>query len=196
MRLEAYWGVGPKTADLLRESLGESAAIAAIEAADIRTLAEAGVPRGRAVRILRRANGTAGIDVLGTSDTRSVYDELLTLASSYAVADHAADRIRVMTPLTDREAITKRLDDVLAAKDVWQGLTADDRKRVLAAFESYDDASGTDRAAVETALELRAVGRAGSTFDALADTLRTNVSDPNETRSHSELVDHLLKDVR
>jgi len=167
MRLEAYWGVGPKTADLLRESIGETAAITAIEAADIRTLAEAGVPRGRAVRILRRANGTAGIDVLGTSDTRSVYDELLTLASSYAVADHAADRIRVMTPLTDREAITSRLDDVLAAKGVWQDLSEVDRQRVLAAFANYDEAGGTDRAAVEAALELRAVGLEGSTFEAL-----------------------------
>src|SRR6056297_617980 len=126
MRLEAYWGVGPKTAELLRESIGESTAIDAIESADIRTLAAAGVPRGRAVRILRRANGTAGIDVLGTSDTRSVYDELLTLASSYAVADHAADRIRVMTPLTDREAIESQLDDVLAAKAAWTDLTDDD----------------------------------------------------------------------
>jgi len=167
MRLEAYWGVGPKTAELLRESIGESAAIDAIESADIRTLAAAGVPRGRAVRILRRANGTAGIDVLGTSDTRSVYDELLTLASSYAVANHAADRIRVMTPLTDREAIKSRLDDVLAAKAAWTDLTDDDRERVLNAFEEYDEAGGTDRAAVETALELRAVGLGGSTFEAL-----------------------------
>jgi len=167
MRLEAYWGVGPKTAELLRESVGESTAIDAIESADIRMLAAAGVPRGRAVRILRRANGTAGIDVLGTSDTRSVYDELLTLASSYAVTDHAADRIRVMTPLTDREAIVSRLDDVLAAKAVWTDLPEDDRERVLDAFESYDAAGGTDRAAVEAALELRAVGLGGSTFEAL-----------------------------
>ena len=167
MRLEAYWGVGPKTAELLRESIGESTAIDAIERADIRTLADAGVPRGRAVRILRRANGTAGIDMLGTSDTRSVYDELLTLASSYAVAAHAADRIRVMTPLTDRDEIESRLDDVLAAKAVWTDLSEADRERVLDAFDQYDKAGGTDRAAVETALELRAVGLAGSTFEAL-----------------------------
>jgi len=167
MGVEAYWGVGPKTADLLRESIGESTAIAAIESADIRTLAAAGVPRGRAARILRRANGTAGIDVLGTSDTRSVYDDLLTLASSYAIADHAADRIRVMTPLTDREAITDRLDDVLAAKDVWQALSGTDRQRVIAAFEGYDEAGGTDRAAVETALELRTIGLEGPTFETL-----------------------------
>ncbi len=169
MRLEGYWGVGPKTAAALREALGEADAIAAIQHADIRTLAEAGVPRGRAVRILRRANGTAGMDVLGTGDTRSVYDDLLTLASSYGVSEHAADRIRVLTPLTDREAIERRLVDVLAAKAVWDGLTADDRERVLNAFKTYDAAGGTDRAAVEAALELRAVGLEGSTFDALGD---------------------------
>ena len=167
MRLEAYWGVGPKTAGLLRESIGESAAIAAIEGADVRTLAEAGLPRGRAVRILRRATGTDGVDVLGTSDTRSVYDDLLGLASEYAVTDHAADRIRVLTPLTDREEIDKRLDDVLAAKAVWTDLTDADRERILDAFERYDEAGGTDRAAVEAALKLRAVGLAGSTFEAL-----------------------------
>ncbi|WP_253737898.1 DNA mismatch repair protein [Halohasta salina] len=169
MRLEAYWGVGPKTAGLLRESIGESAAIDAIETADVRTLAEAGLPRGRAVRILRRAAGTAGVDVLGTSDTRSVYDDLLGLASEYAVTDHAADRIRVMTPLTDRTDIEARLDDVLAAKAAWTTLADADRERVLAAFAEYDDAGGTDRAAVEAALELRAVGLAGSTFAALGD---------------------------
>jgi len=177
MRLEAYWGVGPKTADLLRESVGESAAIDAIERADIRTLAEAGVPRGRAVRILRRANGTAGIDMLGTSDTRSVYDELLTLASSYAVANHAADRIRVMTPLTDREKIETRLDDVLAAKAVWTDLADADRERVLASFDRYDEAGGTDRAAVEVALELREVGLSGSTFEALGEVDEASLSE-------------------
>src|SRR6056297_358700 len=105
MRLEEFWGIGPKTAALLRESIGEADAIAAIENADIRTLAAAGVPRGRAVRILRRASGTDGIEVLGTSDTRDVYDELLSVASEYALTNHAADRIRVMTPLSTREAM-------------------------------------------------------------------------------------------
>ena len=167
MRLEGYWGVGPKTAETLREALGESAALDAIQNADIRTLAEAGIPRGRAVRILRRANGTAGMDVLGTGDTRSVYDDLLSLASSYGISEHAADRIRVLTPLTDREAIEGRLDDVLAAKAVWERLDAADRQRVLDAFEQYDAAGGTDRAAVEAALALREAGLEGSTFDAL-----------------------------
>jgi len=168
MRLEEYWGVGPKTAELLREAIGEPEAIAAIEDADIRTLTAAGLPRGRAVRILRRATGTEGMDVLGTSDTRSVYDDLLSLASEYALTDHAADRIRVMTPLMSREAMTDRLDDVLAAKAAWTDLTADNRGRVTAAFDAYDEAGGTDSAAVEAALELKAVGLAGATFDALA----------------------------
>ena len=50
MRLEEYWGVGPKTAALLREELGESEAIEAIESVDGRTLASAGLSRGRATR--------------------------------------------------------------------------------------------------------------------------------------------------
>ena len=129
MRLEEFWGIGPKTAALLRESIGEPDAIAAIENADIRTLAAAGVPRGRAVRILRRASGTDGIEVLGTGDTRDVYDELLSVASEYALTNHAADRIRVMTPLSTREAMADRLDRVLAAKAAWIDLGEDDRER-------------------------------------------------------------------
>ena len=168
MRLEEFWGIGPKTAALLRESIGEADAIAAIENADIRTLAAAGVPRGRAVRILRRASGTDGIEVLGTSDTRDVYDELLSVASEYALTNHAADRIRVMTPLSTREAMADRLDRVLAAKAAWIELGDDDRERVIDAFDAYDDAGGTDSAAVEAALELDAVGLAGEPFDAVA----------------------------
>jgi len=169
MRLEEYWGVGPKTAELLRESLGEPEAIAAVERADIRTLTAAGLPRGRAVRILRRATGTEGMDVLATSDTRDVYDDLLALASEYALTEHAADRIRVMTPLTSRAAMTDRLDDVLAAKAAWRGLTGEERQQVTDAFETYDDADGTDSAAVTAALDLKAVGLDGDPFDALAD---------------------------
>ena len=118
MRLQDYWGVGPKTSERLRESLGVERAVEAIEGADIRTLAEAGVPRGRAVRILRRANGAAGMDALGTRDVHDVYDDLLTLASEYAVTDHAADRIRVLTPLERAEDREARLDDVADALDI------------------------------------------------------------------------------
>ncbi len=169
MRLEEYWGVGPKTAAVLGDSIGEQAAISAIESADIRTLTDAGLQRGRVVRILRRANGKAGIGVLGTSDSRSVYDDLLTLASSYAVSAHAADRIRVLTPLTDRAAIGDRLDDVLAAKRTWQDLREADRERVIELFSAYDDAGSTDRAAVDAALALDDLDLSGPTVDPLGD---------------------------
>ncbi|MFC6825745.1 MutS-related protein [Halopelagius fulvigenes] len=167
MRLEDYWGVGPKTSERLAETLGVERAVEAIEQADIRALSEAGVPRGRAVRILRRANGAAGMDALGTRDARNVYDDLLTLASQYAITEHAADRIRVTTPLEDADAREDRLDGVLAARDAWASLDDDARDAVLDAFAEYDEAGGTDRAAVETALTLREAGLRGRTFDTL-----------------------------
>ena len=169
MRLEDYWGVGPKTSEKLRETLGVERAIEAIESADIRALADAGISRGRAVRILRRANGAAGIETLGTRDTRDVYDELLTLASEHALTAHAADRIRVLTPLSDVDERSDRLDRVDAARDAWVELSDEDRNAIRSAFETYDEAEGTDRAAVETALALRAVGLRGATFEALED---------------------------
>ncbi len=167
MRLEDYWGVGPKTSELLAAELGPERAIEAIEAADVRALVDAGLHRGRATRILRRASGEAGMDVLATGDTRSVYDDLLALAAGYALTEHAADRIRVRTPCSDRGDVEGRIDVVVAARDAWDGLDEEDRDRVIGAFEAYDEAGGTDRAAVETALALRAVGLTGSTFDEL-----------------------------
>jgi hypothetical protein len=167
MRLQDYWGVGPKTSERLRETLGVERAVEAIEGADIRTLADAGLPRGRAVRILRRANGAAGMDALGTRDVHDVYDDLLTLASEYAVTDHAADRIRVLTPLERVEEREERLDDVEAAREAWAALDEASRTAVLDAFERYDEAGGTDRAAVEAALSLREAGLRGTTFAAL-----------------------------
>jgi hypothetical protein len=167
MRLEDYWGVGPKTSERLESSLGVERAVEAIESADVRALADAGIPSGRATRILRRANGAAGMDALATSDARSVYDDLLELAVDYAVTRHAADRIRVLTPLSDREAVRDRLDRVLAARDAWEGLDETSRETVLDAFERYDEAGGTERAAVEAALALREAGLEGATFDAL-----------------------------
>ncbi|MDS0298685.1 DNA mismatch repair protein [Halogeometricum sp. S1BR25-6] len=167
MRLQDYWGVGPKTSERLRESLGVERAVEAIEGADIRTLADAGLPRGRAVRILRRANGAAGMDALGTRDVHEVYDELLTLAGEYAVTEHAADRIRVLTPLDSVEDREDRLDDVLDAREAWESLDGDAREAVLDAFARYDDAGGSDRAAVEAALSLREAGLRGATFAAL-----------------------------
>jgi hypothetical protein len=155
MRLQDYWGVGPKTAARLRETLGEEAAIAAIQSADMRTLVDAGVPRGRAVRILRRADGTAGLDRLGTRDARHVYDDLLTLAGERALTRGAADRIRVLTPLTDPAARETRLERVLAATEAWRALDGDERSAVVDAFEAYDEASESERSAVRTALSLR-----------------------------------------
>ena len=167
MRLEDYWGIGPKTSELLTAELGTERAIEAIESADVRALVDAGLHRGRATRILRRATGAAAMDVLATSDTRSVYDDLLGLAAGYALTDHAADRIRVLTPCPDCADVEARLDRVVAARDAWERLSDADRDRVAEAFAGYDAAGGTDRAAVETALALREVGLDGSTFDAL-----------------------------
>ncbi|WP_092565857.1 DNA mismatch repair protein [Halorubrum sp. SD626R] len=176
MRLEDYWGIGPKTSERLVLALGTSRAIEAIESADVRALVDAGLHRGRATRILRRANGEAGMDVLATGDTRSVYDDLLSLAASHALTAHAADRIRVLTPLSDREAVEARLDGVVAARDAWEGIAEADRERVVEAFDAYDDAGGSDLAAVETALALRDAGLDDGPFAAVgeleADTLR------------------------
>ena len=167
MRLEDYWGVGPKTSERLRESMGVERAVEAIETANIRAIVDAGIPRGRAVRILRRANGAAGIDTLGTRDARSVYDDLLTLASDHALTAHAADRIRVLTPLPSVQERNERLDRVIAARDAWVELSDTERDTVESAFDTYDDAGGSDRAAVETALALRGAGLRGGTFAAL-----------------------------
>ncbi|MFA9515923.1 DNA mismatch repair protein [Halopenitus sp. H-Gu1] len=168
MRLEDYWGVGPKTSERLRETLGVERAVEAIESADVRALVDAGIPRGRATRILRRANGEAGMGVLATGDARSVYDDLLALAATYALTAHAGDRIRVLTPLSDRDAIETRLADVIAARDAWERLDEGDRAVVLDAFEEYDAAGGTDRVAVETALALGTVAVEDGPFAPIA----------------------------
>ncbi|WP_200531825.1 DNA mismatch repair protein [Halorubrum sp. LN27] len=167
MRLEDYWGIGPKTSERLAESLGTERAIEAIEAADVRALVDAGIHRGRATRILRRANGEAGMDVLATGDTRSVYDDLLALAAGHALTAHAADRIRVLTPLTDRDAVESRLDEVVAARDAWEGFDDGERERVIESFDDYDDAEGSDLAAVETAVALRETGLTGAPFEGI-----------------------------
>ena len=167
MRLEDYWGIGPKTSEQLVSALGTSRAVEAIESADVRALVDAGLHRGRATRILRRANGEAGMDVLATGDTRSVYDDLLSLAAGYALTDHAADRIRVLTPLCDREAVESRLDDAVAARDAWEALDDGDRDRIVDAFDAYDEAEGSDLAAVETALALRESGLVAPPFEDL-----------------------------
>ncbi|MBX0303804.1 MutS-related protein [Haloarcula salinisoli] len=166
MRLEEYWGIGPKTSELLTEELGVERAIAAIESADTRTLTSAGLSRGRATRILRRATGAESMDLLATRDTRNVYKELLDLAEEYAVTADAADRVRVLTPLPTRERMDDRLDDVLAARDTWAELDDGDREAVLSAFGDHD--GGGERAAVETALALQATGVDDGVFERVA----------------------------
>jgi predicted nucleic acid-binding Zn-ribbon protein len=155
MRLEEFWGVGPKTAERLETELGVADAVDAIESADVRTLVSAGISRGRATRILRRANGGEGMDALATDDARAVYKELVGLAATFAVTQHAADRVRVLTPLTDRDEMTARLESVGAARETWHDLDDDTRETVLDIFDEHDSRTGGERAAVETALALR-----------------------------------------
>ncbi|MFP8955801.1 MutS-related protein [Natrialbaceae archaeon A-CW3] len=169
MKLEEYWGVGPKTRETLAEQLGTERAIRAIESGDVRALTDAGLPRGRATRILRRATGGAGMDTLATSDARSAYKEVLDLAVDHAVTDRAADRIRVLTPLTSAEAMETRLDEVLAARDAWAALEEDDRETVLEAYQRYDDRDGSEHAAVEAALALLEADVESGPFGAIAD---------------------------
>ncbi|RQH03088.1 MutS-related protein [Natrarchaeobius oligotrophus] len=169
MRLEEYWGVGPKTREALVEELGRERAIRAIESGDVRTLSDAGLPRGRATRILRRATGDGGMETLATSDARAAYKELLDLAVEHAVTRRAADRIRVLTPLTEREAMEDRLDDVLAARDAWSDLSEPDRTTVLEAYDRYDERDESEHAAVETAIALLDAGVDTGPFAAIAD---------------------------
>ncbi|WP_207587698.1 MutS-related protein [Halomontanus rarus] len=183
MRLEEYWGVGPKTRETLVEELGAERAVRAIESGDVRALADAGLPRGRATRILRRATGGAGMDTLATSDARAAYKELLDLAVEHAVTDRAADRIRVLTPLTDREAMDERLDSVLAARDAWAELPAEDREAVLAAYDRYDDRDGSERAAVEAALALLEADVDSGPFETIADLERETLAEASAALS-------------
>ncbi len=168
MRLEQFWGVGPKTRAVLTESVGTERAIRAIESGDVRTLTDAGLPRGRATQIVRRATGGAGMETLATSDARAAYKELLEIAVDHAVSERAADRIRVLTPLTDRGAMESRLDAVIAARDAWAALPETDQETILAAYDRYDDRDGSTHAAVETALTLLEAGVDSGPFDAVA----------------------------
>ncbi|SEP77636.1 MutS-related protein [Natrinema salaciae] len=180
MRLEEYWGVGPKTRATLVDELGRERAIEAIESGDVRALADAGLARGRATRILRRATGGDGIDVLATGDARSAYKDLLDLAVEHAVTQRAADRIRVLTPLTSREAMTDRLDDVLAARDAWAALEDADREAVLEAYERYDEREESEHAAVEAALALLEAGVDSGPFAAIAGLERDRLAEAAE----------------
>jgi DNA mismatch repair protein MutS2 len=167
MRLEEYWGIGPKTRDLLVEQLGVEATVAAIESGDVRTLTDAGLARGRATRILRHAHGGEAMDLLATRDARDVYKSVLDIVGTYAVTDGAADRIRILTPLSDRSAMTDRVDDVLDARDTWEQLGDTTRDAVLDAFDAHDSGGG-DLAAVRTAIDLRETGVEDGVFGAIA----------------------------
>jgi len=166
MRLEEYWGIGPKTRELLERELGVERAVSAIETADTRALVGAGLSQGRATRILRRAQGGESMDLLATRDTREVYKELLDLAGEYALTEDAANRVRILTPLSTREAMEDHVDRVLEARDSWTALDDETQSAVREAFETHD--SGGDLAAVRTALALAETGVAAGIFEPIA----------------------------
>jgi len=166
MRLEEYWGVGPKTRELLERELGVERAVEAIETADTRALVGAGLSPGRATRILRRAQGGESMDLLATRDTREVYKELLDLAGEYALTEDAASRVRILTPLATREAMEDHVDRVLEARDAWTALDDETQSAVRDAFETHD--AGGDLAAVRTALALAETGVSEGVFEPIA----------------------------
>jgi len=187
-RLQEYWGVGPKTATLLREAVGASEAVEAIESADVRTLTEAGLSGGRATRIVRRAHGDAGLDLLATSDARDVYKSILDHAASFAVTRHAADRIRVLTPLADRDAARERVAEVTAARESWAAMDDETRTAVSDAFDEYDGTAG-ERPAVEAALALADAGATTGVFESLGDLDRTALREAAEALGGLDGVD-------
>jgi len=176
MRLEEYWGIGPKTRALLEEGLGVEAAVEAIERGDTRTLVEAGLPRGRATRILRRAQGGDAMDVLATRDTRDVYKELLELAGEYALTEAAASRIRILTPLDSETAMVDRLDRIEAAREAWAVLDEATRGAVEDAFAGHDSTGG-ELASVRTALALVRTDASAGIFEPVADLDETALED-------------------
>ena len=163
MDLEGYWGIGPKTKATLTASLSTEDAVAAIEAGDLRTLVRAGVDRGRATRILRRARSDAGMALLATSDTRAVYDAVLDLIAEHALTEGAAARIQTLTPLTDQATMQDRLTAVQTARATWQDLSEPTQSAVEEAFQTYD-AAGDERAAVQAARALQEAGATDGPF--------------------------------
>ena len=180
MRLEDYWGIGPKTSELLTEAIGVEAAVDAVESGDVRALTDAGIPRGRATRILRHAHGGQAMDLLATRDARNVYKQTLDIIGTFAVTETAADRIRILTPLPDVAAMEARLDDVAAGRDTWIRLDEDERDAVLDIFELYDSVSGGKRSAVQTALRFREEGYTDGIFAPLAELDEETLSDATD----------------
>ncbi len=177
MELESYWGVGPKTRSTLEDSIGTEAAIEAIEEGDVRTLVEAGVDRSRATRILRHAQSADGMKLLATRDARSIYKDILDAAAEHAVSEVAADRIRTLTPLSDRTEMERRLDSVERGREGWTEMDEATRSEVLSAFETHDAAGGDRLAAVEAAVELAETGVSGAVFDPIAELDTGTLSD-------------------
>ena len=168
MRLEEYWGIGPKTASTLESAIGTEEAVRAIETGDLRTLVDAGVPSGRATRILRRATGGRGLTVLATGDSRATYRALLEHVRSFAVNQRADDRIRLLTPLLDPEAIESRQDRVESARATWRPLDEETRAAILSAFDRHADADSR-LAALGIAGELVGLELESGLFAPLAD---------------------------
>ena len=164
MELEDYWGVGPKTRSTLESSIGTEAAIEAVESGDVRRLVEAGVDRSRATRILRHARSADGMALLATRDARIVYKELLESVAVHAVSEAAADRLRTLTPLADRDGMEARLDAVERGRKGWKRLEEGERQRVLDAFERGDGSADGRISAVETAVELGDIGISEEVF--------------------------------
>jgi len=165
MELEDYWGVGPKTRSTLESSIGTEAAIEAVESGDVWRLVEAGVDRSRATRILRHARSADGMALLATRDSRLVYKGLLESIAAHAVSEAAADRLRTLTPLADRDEMETRLDAVQRGRNGWERLDEDEHRRVLDAFEGGDEPADGRIAAVETAVELGDIGVSEEVFD-------------------------------
>jgi hypothetical protein len=109
------------------------------------------------------------MDLLATRDAREVYKSVLDIVGEYAVTEGAADRIRILTPLPDRAAMSDRLADVLDAREAWERLDGGQREAVIGAFESEGDADGGDLAAVRTAVELQETGVEGRVFEPIRD---------------------------
>ncbi len=148
MRLQEYWGVGPKTEELLTEEIGREEALQAIERADLKTLKDAGLSRGRAARVVRRAKGGSGLDVLATPDSREVYKDLLEIVGRHAVNDDAADRVSVVTPYLTAEEAEERLQEIVETREALDRVDGDGVVDVLGEYDR------TERTAVEVALEL------------------------------------------
>ncbi|MEF8773835.1 MAG: DNA mismatch repair protein [Halobacteriales archaeon] len=165
MRLEAYWGVGPKSKATLESSLGTAEAVEAIESGDLGRLVDAGLAESRAARIIRRARSEAGMALLSTPDARNVYKQVIELAADHAVNRTAAGQIRTLTPLLDRDEIADRLDAVERGRRTWAGLDESTRAAMLDAFEPADGVEDRSLAAVETAVALRETGATGPAFE-------------------------------